>query len=113
MCYFCCFFFFQAEDGIRDRDVTGVQTCALPILQQGLSEPLYVDQVHYTAAMSKRLGEEIGGALQRAILPGRDRPPTHGDLALWRDHGGNPKTQLPQDGGDGDGGARPRRGANR
>src|SRR5207249_8186162 len=26
----CCFFF-QAEDGIRDRNVTGVQTCALPI----------------------------------------------------------------------------------
>src|SRR5207249_9562341 len=30
------FFFFQAEDGIRDRNVTGVQTCALPI-----SPPLY------------------------------------------------------------------------
>src|SRR5690348_17706691 len=27
-----CFFFFQAEDGIRDGRVTGVQTCALPIL---------------------------------------------------------------------------------
>src|SRR5205823_9516034 len=27
----CCFFFFQAEDGIRDKLVTGVQTCALPI----------------------------------------------------------------------------------
>src|SRR2546430_11209693 len=27
-----CFFFFQAEDGIRDLTVTGVQTCALPIL---------------------------------------------------------------------------------
>src|SRR5207248_8412670 len=26
-------FFFQAEDGIRDRTVTGVQTCALPICQ--------------------------------------------------------------------------------
>src|SRR3712207_8437862 len=26
-----CFFFFQAEDGIRDIGVTGVQTCALPI----------------------------------------------------------------------------------
>src|SRR5699024_11757389 len=26
-----CDFFFQAEDGIRDRNVTGVQTCALPI----------------------------------------------------------------------------------
>src|SRR5207248_8945506 len=29
---YCFFFFFQAEDGIRDRTVTGVQTCALPIL---------------------------------------------------------------------------------
>src|SRR5215813_10511837 len=28
----CGVFFFQAEDGIRDADVTGVQTCALPIL---------------------------------------------------------------------------------
>src|SRR2546421_6360736 len=27
----CSFFFFQAEDGIRDLIVTGVQTCALPI----------------------------------------------------------------------------------
>src|SRR5699024_11710861 len=30
--YLCISFFFQAEDGIRDRNVTGVQTCALPIL---------------------------------------------------------------------------------
>src|SRR5687767_6119908 len=29
--YFILFFFFQAEDGIRDKLVTGVQTCALPI----------------------------------------------------------------------------------
>src|SRR5438132_3464352 len=29
------FFFFQAEDGIRDHCVTGVQTCALPILVVG------------------------------------------------------------------------------
>src|SRR5690606_40590537 len=29
---FFFFFFFQAEDGIRDFHVTGVQTCALPIL---------------------------------------------------------------------------------
>src|SRR6266566_5620787 len=37
MCYLvwmiCVFFFFQAEDGIRDYKVTGVQTCALPISQ--------------------------------------------------------------------------------
>src|SRR5688572_31887691 len=31
---FYVFFFFQAEDGIRDLTVTGVQTCALPISQQ-------------------------------------------------------------------------------
>src|SRR5699024_12122918 len=34
MCIFD-FFFFQAEDGIRDRNVTGVQTCALPIFFNG------------------------------------------------------------------------------
>src|SRR5688500_20092634 len=32
---FCFFFFFQAEDGIRDYKVTGVQTCALPIWAHG------------------------------------------------------------------------------
>src|SRR2546430_16973772 len=31
------FFFFQAEDGIRDLTVTGVQTCALPILTRTFS----------------------------------------------------------------------------
>src|SRR6267154_5031160 len=34
----CVVFFFQAEDGIRDGRVTGVQTCALPISKS--SEPL-------------------------------------------------------------------------
>mgnify|MGYP000621928807 CR=1 FL=1 len=33
------YFFFQAEDGIRDRDVTGVQTCALPISASRVFEP--------------------------------------------------------------------------
>src|SRR5260221_1744289 len=31
-------FFFQAEDGIRDHCVTGVQTCALPILCPGYTK---------------------------------------------------------------------------
>src|SRR2546429_436418 len=38
------FFFFQAEDGIRDVAVTGVQTCALPI-SPGFSPPELVVQV--------------------------------------------------------------------
>src|SRR5687767_15339836 len=33
--YVLYFFFFQAEDGIRDKLVTGVQTCALPISRAG------------------------------------------------------------------------------
>src|SRR5687768_17934565 len=36
MFLFFFFFFFQAEDGIRDVAVTGVQTCALPILDQAI-----------------------------------------------------------------------------
>src|SRR2546430_16043675 len=35
------FFFFQAEDGIRDLTVTGVQTCALPILARELGQALH------------------------------------------------------------------------
>src|SRR2546430_10094703 len=40
------FFFFQAEDGIRDLTVTGVQTCALPIFES--------DQVGSSAMAYKR-----------------------------------------------------------
>src|SRR5690349_22521881 len=36
MCCLGSFFFFQAEDGIRDLYVTGVQTCALPILDNDI-----------------------------------------------------------------------------
>src|SRR5690606_40776223 len=39
----CCFFF-QAEDGIRDFHVTGVQTCALPICQVQLQVGSLVNQ---------------------------------------------------------------------
>src|SRR5439155_17213982 len=47
-------FFFQAEDGIRDGHVTGVQTCALPILGLRLPAPrrslARVVEVHRGAA---------------------------------------------------------------
>src|SRR5256886_15265286 len=38
------FFFFQAEDGIRDLTVTGVQTCALPIFEETSSWPYQHDR---------------------------------------------------------------------
>src|SRR5690606_40533366 len=41
----CFFFFFQAEDGIRDFHVTGVQTCALPIERRG--RPLRIGPTEY------------------------------------------------------------------
>src|SRR5699024_11850987 len=68
-------FFFQAEDGIRDRNVTGVQTCALPISgvsntkpsesishDQNLSDPMIVfsgltnAQLDYALSSIRRSG---------------------------------------------------------
>src|SRR5260370_3274325 len=43
---FPCFsFFFQAEDGIRDSSVTGVQTCALPISLYGFVRDVFTDDI--------------------------------------------------------------------
>src|SRR5207249_7734830 len=46
-------FFFQAEDGIRDRNVTGVQTCALPI---SMWDPDWPDGQRPCDLARKRLG---------------------------------------------------------
>src|SRR5207248_6297384 len=53
-----CFFFFQAEDGIRDRTVTGVQTCALPIylLRMVLAYCLGKGGLRLTAAWAASIG---------------------------------------------------------
>src|SRR5690349_22658419 len=48
------FFFFQAEDGIRDLYVTGVQTCALPILERERHT-----QRHPCDAVARRHAAEI------------------------------------------------------
>src|SRR2546430_15552821 len=69
-----CVFFFQAEDGIRDLTVTGVQTCALPIsvphfekMSYDNSELLRVYVHAHQAAESgrERQGTEIGRAACR------------------------------------------------
>src|SRR5258708_28775814 len=41
----CFFFFFQAEDGIRDDLVTGVQTCALPISHDQVEAMAIADRI--------------------------------------------------------------------
>src|SRR5439155_3544320 len=60
-------FFFQAEDGIRDGHVTGVQTCALPILQ--LVTP-YVDQIKPDVALTAALAgqqQELRNITERVV----------------------------------------------
>src|SRR5437762_4646806 len=51
-------FFFQAEDGIRDTSVTGVQTCALPI---SLAEA-YIYHHFFELACRAQVGALAGGA---------------------------------------------------
>src|SRR5207248_4707735 len=58
-CMFGFFFFFQAEDGIRDRTVTGVQTCALPILATIRDPALVAETVAQTLGAKVGLAEHI------------------------------------------------------
>src|SRR5258708_17922487 len=51
-CY-AIFFFFQAEDGIRDDLVTGVQTCALPIL---MANPV-ADSITISGSFARNAGQ--------------------------------------------------------
>src|SRR5258708_26737265 len=64
------FFFFQAEDGIRDDLVTGVQTCALPIYHRRDGDVL--------PGQRRRLGGGSPGHLRR----GQDRPGHEGGADL-------------------------------
>src|SRR5207248_3451904 len=60
-----CFFFFQAEDGIRDRTVTGVQTCALPIYDRAvLVDPHAVGDVDD----AEQLVDDVGLVEERGVV---------------------------------------------
>src|SRR5690606_9340593 len=61
------FFFFQAEDGIRDFHVTGVQTCALPISVRGGVEL----QLGGVGRVDAQVEEDIIGAVEYGALPRR------------------------------------------
>src|SRR2546429_6564154 len=68
------FFFFQAEDGIRDVAVTGVQTCALPISGQLASRNVLVNAVapgFIDTELTRGISPEARDALIKAIPLGR------------------------------------------
>src|SRR2546429_7197666 len=66
-----CVFFFQAEDGIRDVAVTGVQTCALPISRlleraaDDLAVVLVVQRLEHEHATAR---EQRGRQLEARVL---------------------------------------------
>src|SRR3989442_10473336 len=68
------FFFFQAEDGIRYADVTGVQTCALPISE------------HFRTEINSRTGHRHFGPI---VIPRTNkRALRHGQLGKGAQDGG-------------------------
>src|SRR2546430_7069716 len=76
---FFFFFFFQAEDGIRDLTVTGVQTCALPILETEVgSGSVEVRDIHGPAKLTTGSGGISVANLREdaQVATGRDRKST-------------------------------------
>src|SRR2546426_12093399 len=68
---FVSFFFFQAEDGIRDYKVTGVQTCALPIwglMTLGFKTRLWLGHVAVLAVMLAAAAFGAEWALRSVVL---------------------------------------------
>src|SRR5690606_40637495 len=83
--------FFQAEDGLRDFHVTGVQTCALPIFL-GVSIPVGgVWRGGFRADGPLASGVSVTGSLERmdVVLPGGSPPPPHIAIeGIWRNEPG-------------------------
>src|SRR5689334_25124136 len=88
MSYYFYFFFFQAEDGIRDGTVTGVQTCALPICNA-------LQQVDFGFGISdfgitQRLHAEFPRNLTRSVHPYCGTP-----IRPSSEKASNPKFETP------------------
>src|SRR5256885_6972540 len=73
----CFFFFFQAEDGIRDYKVTGVQTCALPIyvsaLWASISCAEYIIKVAALRGMRSTKAEKAMVGMIRCAVSGNEK----------------------------------------
>src|SRR6266513_5562121 len=90
-------FFFQAEDGIRDRNVTGVQTCALPIYARFEARDaqylagLLADEGLIKGQKIGVTGSSYGGGQSFILGVLRDRTMARdGRLVPWRSPKGKP-----------------------
>src|SRR5258706_1461224 len=86
-CYtvsFLFFFFFQAEDGIRDWSVTGVQTCALPIFSAnvmgilggslfGVAEADFTFMRYIRASVDSLFPRDITTGLVKSVMRSEER----------------------------------------
>src|SRR5205085_5785648 len=71
------FFFFQAEDGIRDLTVTGVQTCALPI-SFGIKPLYYADD-----GLTVRFASQVKALLKGGAIDAAPEPAGSVGFLIW------------------------------
>src|SRR5256885_12049443 len=88
----CSLFFFQAEDGIRDYKVTGVQTCALPIL--ALHQPHIGAQARQALRSRGHLLERGGEDGAQRDVAGLHGMGTHHFGIAMRAHADRKSTRL-------------------
>src|SRR5215813_12100684 len=84
----CRFFFFQAEDGIRDADVTGVQTCALPIFRNNLSMLASMLKLQMRLQSEQAAKDAFSAAIGRVLVIANAHDhllPKHGESAIDMD----------------------------
>src|SRR6266404_483807 len=84
------FFFFQAEDGIRDKLVTGVQTCALPIFAHTAQPSSKFKRPRQQVVSRRELGPCRLRRQPRARLPSKDVGPQKSPAQLLPRSRGQP-----------------------
>src|SRR5260370_3935926 len=110
------FFFFQAEDGIRDSSVTGVQTCALPIslmvvvsivvtlvISRGITKPIQdvlevvenISAGDLTKTINADRGDELGRLLGAMAKMTGKLNEMIGEVRMGAGSASTPATQVP------------------
>src|SRR5699024_12100701 len=75
-------FFFQAEDGIRDRNVTGVQTCALPILTLTKAQRQAAKNNDIPLSRVRQRIHQGWDVEKATTMPVRHKKKTHGGMTV-------------------------------